>query len=61
MPGQRGFWQRLREAWRFLRHGTYWNLGLDIGMHEATDREPVRALGEWLVEKSQRIGREDSP
>ena len=50
------FWQRLKQAWRFIRHGQHWPCGVSVAWHGRTDRDDVRQLGEWLIEKSGRVG-----
>ena len=55
-PRQKSLWGRIKHAIRFVRYGHNWVPGISVGWHELTDRDDVKALGEWLVEKSGRIG-----
>ena len=48
--------QRIRQAMRFVWYGSHWTLGINVGWHEATDRDDVMALGHWLVEVADKIG-----
>ena len=49
-------WARIKYAWRHILYGKTWPEGVYVAWHEHTNRDDVKALGEWLVEKSGRIG-----